>query len=365
MKKSVLIAIFIAVVAVIWVVSGTLGREDKVQTTSVSDRNGQAAKLEQKKASVRYREFIASPQVNDIVLTGITEASRTVTMRAEVEAMVTELTADKGDKVKQGDVILKLDARARKERVAEAKERVRQRGIEYNAAANLAQKGYNSRVRVAQAKADLEQARAALKQAELDLDNSVVKAPFDSVVFDTYGEVGDFLRIGDEIARLVDLDPIIVRGYVTEHHMGEIKKGNTARVVFIDKAELNGIISYVAPAANPETRTFAIEITIDNPELGIVEGMTVQIFIPTPAEDLYKISPSVLSLNDEGQTGVKILDQNNIVSFVPIRIVSDHADYMLIDGLPTKTAKIITVGQDFVSEGQKVEPTQSEGDGLL
>lgn len=364
MKKSTLIAIVIAVVSVLWIASGMLGGNEHEQTQSVNERKIENGEAEAELTNVRVKTITAEPFVNDVVLTGITEASRTVTLRSEIEGMVTEMPAEKGEAVAEGDALMVLDVRERAERLKEARERVKQREIEYNAAANLAQKGFNSKVRVAQSKADLEEARALLKQAELDLGNTSITAPFDSVVFDTDVEIGDFLRVGDEIVRLVDLDPITVSGYVTEHSMEGIKKGNTARIVFINKGEIEGTVSYVAPAANPETRTFAIEVTIDNPENKIVEGMTVEIFLPMPEQQLHKISPSILSLNDDGQVGVKMLDEQNVVSFVPVQIVADKADYMLIDGLPA-TARVITVGQDFVVDGQTVEPTESESDGLL
>ncbi len=92
--------------------------------------------------------------------------------------------------------------------------------------------------------------------------------------------------------------------------------------------------------------------------------MTVEIYLPMPEQQLHKISPSILSLNDEGQIGVKTVDDQNVVSFVPVKIVADKADYMLIDGLP-ETARVITVGQDFVVGGQTVEPTESDAGGLL
>lgn len=364
MKKSTIIAIAIAVIAVVWIASGMLGGETHETTQSVNERKTENGAAEKKLTTVRVKTIKAEPFVNDVVLTGITEASRTVTLRSEIEGMVTEMPVEKGEAVAEGDALMVLDVRERAERLKEAKERVKQREIEYNAAANLAQKGFNSKVRVAQSKADLEEARALLKQAELDLGNTSIKAPFDSVVFDTDVEIGDFLRVGDEIVRLVDLDPITVSGFVTEHSMSGIKKGNTARIVFINGSEVEGSVSYVAPAANPETRTFAIEVTIDNPDNKIVEGMTVEIYLPMPEQQLHKISPSILSLNDDGQIGVKTLDDQNVVSFVPVQIVADKADYMLIDGLP-ETARVITVGQDFVVGGQTVEPTESDADGLL
>ena len=78
----------------------------------------------------------------------------------------------------------------------------------------------------------------------------------------------------------------------------------------------------------------------------------------------HRISPSVLSLNDVGQIGVKIVNAQNRVQFVPVTILSDTSDYMWILGLPDNV-RLITVGQDFVSHGQTVRPVVADGDGLL
>jgi multidrug efflux system membrane fusion protein len=67
------------------------------------------------------------------------------------------------------------------------------------------------------------------------------------------------------------------------------------------------------------------------------------------------ISPSVLALADDGTIGVKVVDDDDVVRFLPITIVADRPDGIWVAGIPDK-ARLITVGQDFVVDGETVKP---------
>lgn len=359
MKKSYLIAITVAVIAVLWVMSGVFAPSSEDASAAAPE------KMQEKKVvEVRVRNISAEPITNEVVVTGRTQASRQVELKAETEGQVVEIIAERGTAVTGDQVIARLEEGDRKARVAEAKERIAQRQIEFNAAKELETKGFNSKVRLAQAGADLEAARAELKKAELDLENTEIKAPFEGLIADQSIEIGDYVGVGDMLFNIVDLDPVELNGFVTEHQIQLITLGKKARARFINNQEIEGTVTYIAPAANPQTRTFEIEISLPNPGNKIIDGMTAQIFIPTEERKVHKISPSVLSLNDEGQVGVKLVTNDNKVEFMPIVILADKPDDMLVGGLPEK-ARIITVGQDFVIPGQIVKPVAAEGDGLL
>ncbi|MCB9989954.1 MAG: efflux RND transporter periplasmic adaptor subunit [Rhodospirillales bacterium] len=363
MKKSYLIALSIAVIAVLWVASGIIAPAS--ETTDQPAVEAKAAGGEDKAlAEVRVRESTAESVTGDVKVTGRTGASRQVVIKAEIAGRVTEIVLEEGTPVTEGQVIAHLEKRDREARTAEARQRLSQREIEYNAAKSLENKGLNSKVRLAQAKADMEEARAILKQAEIDFENTEITAPFDGILYDQVIETGDYVTAGDPLFSIVDLDPIAVRGFVTEQQVINLVPGGKAMADFLGSGSLEGTITYISPAADPETRTFAIEISIPNPAQKIIAGMTAQLRIPTAAHPAHKISPSVLSLNDEGRVGVKFVDENDTVQFSPVAILGDYPDYMLVGGLPDKV-RLITVGQDFVVPGQHVKPVPAEGDGLL
>lgn len=68
----------------------------------------------------------------------------------------------------------------------------------------------------------------------------------------------------------------------------------------------------------------------------------------------HKISPAILSLNDQGKLGIRLVNINNEVEFRTIEILEDTTDGLWISGLPP-FARIITLGQEYVFQGQTVK----------
>lgn len=358
MKSSKLIAVIIAVVALVWIGSGFLKPEE------ISFVDAQTVSKEKKAVNVRVREIKAELYADDIVVTGRSRASKSVEIKAETSGQLQTLLKEEGDHLLVGEVLAELELRDREAKVKEAHQRLNQRQIEYNAARKLEGKGFNSKIRLAQAHADLETAIAELKQAEIELSKTKITAPFDGIIYEQRVEIGDYLDVGDVVFHVVDLDPIEFTGFISERRIQEIELGRQAQAQFLSGTNLAGMVSYIAPAADPDTRTFRVVISAPNPDLDVKEGLTARISIPVTQRKAHKISPSILSLNDAGQIGIKIVNADNKVEFVPVSILADEPEAMWVHG-PPPVARIITVGQDFVSEGQKVNPVLATGEGLL
>ena len=362
MKFSKIIALAIAVISMLWIASGFLRADSQPQDEAAAQ---QAAQSQPKKITdVRVRESVAEAYSDDVTVTGRTQASRNVEMKAETSGLVEKLTLEEGDPVKTGDVLAELEPRDRDARVREAQERVNQRQIEYNAAKKLEDKGFNSKVKLAQTLADLENAKSALKLAQVDQGKTKILAPFDGVLAEQSIEIGDYLAVGEPLFQVVELNPIEFVGYVSERRIRDISTGKDAQAEFLDGSILKGKVSYIAPAADAETRTFRVLISAANENQQIREGLTAKIRIPVENKKAHKISPSILALNDAGQVGVKVVGEGSKVKFVPVTILADEPKAMWISGLPEK-ARIITVGQEFVIDGQVVNPVQVKEDGLL
>ena len=360
MKSSKYIAAGISVVALIWILSGIF--------FSGSGSNAKESVLgtdpTTKVAEVRVRDIAAQSYANDIVVTGRTNASRTVQIKAKTKGQIQVLLKEKGVRVEEHEVIARIELSDREAKVIEAKQRFAQRQIEYDAAKSLEDKGFNSKVTLTRSLADLETARAVLTKVVIDQENTKIKAPFKGLIYDQMIEVGDYVSVGDTMFTVVDMDPIELVVFVSERNISSIRLGHNASAEFYNGDTVTGKVSYIAPVAYQATRTFRVEISTPNPGYSIKDGLTAKVRISVEEKKAHKISPSVLSLNDVGQIGVKILDSQNKVQFVPITILSDTSDYMWILGLPDKV-KLITVGQDFVSHGQIVQPVVTDGDGLL
>ena len=362
MRKSYILAVLIALAAAGWVLSGQMGASPPEQ--AIAADNGtppvdETAKPEgEKTTTVRVIRSIAKERMEHVLVRGRTEAKRSVHLKSEVPGTIIKLPKQKGDRVKAGDVIARLAIEERQARLAEARALVKQRDLEYQAAKKLTQKGYRSETAFAGTAAQLDAAKAAVKAMEVQLGKTVIRAPFDAVIDDRMVERGDFVKDGAAIALLIDEDPFLIVGQVSEIDVGRLRMGDQGRAKLVTGQVVTGDISFIATAADPATRTFRVELEVPNPERILRDGITAEIAFPTRPVPAHFVSPALLTLNDAGVVGVRVVGPADtkglrVVRFHPVTLVEDQTDGVWITGLPPES-DIISVGQEFVREGEKV-----------
>ena len=357
MRRSTLIAGAIALAAAVWIGSGLLVPHDEPAQERAVDAMREAESTPPPR--VRVREMIARETITPLVVHGQTKASRQVVMRAETGGRVVEVPVDKGAVVAAADVLARLDMGNRRERLEEAQALVAQRDLDFNAASSLAKSDHGSRTRLAETRAELETARAALAAIRKEIEDTVVRAPFAAVLNHRAVEIGDLVSPGGEVATLIDLDPITVAAEAAERVVGHLTVGAPAEVRLIDGRTVQGEVTWVSSSASKGTRTYPLEITIANPQQDIPEGMTAEVRLALEATVAHLVSPAVLTLDDAGVVGVKLVDDTDTVRFARIQIVRDSPEGMWLSGLPEQV-RLITVGQEFVVEGQRVVPVSDD-----
>src|SRR5690606_37201177 len=179
------------------------------------------------------------------------EAVRRVQLKAQIDGFVARLPVEKGARVKKDDVICELAVEERAARLAEAEALAAQRALELNAARELAAKGHRSRTQVAAAQAQHDAALAQVEQMRTFLAQTKVRAPFDGILDQRHVEMGDYLLKGGACATILDLDPYLVIGNVSERDVGRIAVGDPGQARLVDGTEVRGTIRYLAAAAEP------------------------------------------------------------------------------------------------------------------
>jgi membrane fusion protein, multidrug efflux system len=354
MRPSYLIAGFLAVAAFGWILSGQLDGERKPARAVAADAAAATgATAEVPLAAVRVRRITPGMRVRRIIVNGRTEASRMARLRAQTEGRIVAILVEEGQRVRKGAVIARIDVQDREARLTEYQALLKQREIEYQAAVSLSRKGFRSSTSLAQARTLLDSAKANIKTMRIDLSHTVLRAPFDGVLEQREAELGNFLKIGDTVARIVDLDPVLVVGAISERDIAQVRLGGAGSAVLIDGRIVTGKVRYVASVADAATRTFRVELEVANPDGLVRDGLTAELRLPLPPVRAHKISPALLTLAEDGRIGVKLIDANSRVVFAPVTIVGDTADGVWLGGLPDN-ATIITVGHEYVKAGQKV-----------
>ena len=186
-----------------------------------------------------------------------------------------------------------------------------------------------------------------------EVKNLKIKAPFDGFIEDIFLEPGDLIAPTTPCAKIMKLDPMVITGEVTEKNVDQVNLNQNVNIKLLDNKEVTGVISFISKSANPSTRTYKIEAMIENSNGKIREGLSADMFVPLREVIAHLIPSYLISLNDEGDLGIKILIDDR-VQFTEIQIVEDTIDGLWVTGLP-KNVTIITVGQEYVINGQEVK----------
>lgn len=351
MKRSIIFAALLAVAATAWVASGQFG--DRAALPEAQKPPANLAALDEA-PTVRVRPSTA--QAHDVVdlLRGRTEGNRLVEIKSETDGRIVELTVDDGTAVKAGKIIARLSPGDRPARLTEAKALLAQRKVEYEADQKLSEKGFRASTQLAATGASLEAAEAAVKIAQVELAYTTIRAPFDGVIDQRLRELGDFVDRGDSIARLVELDPMLIVTQVNERNVLRLALGAPGMARLMTGVTVEGRIRHISAVADEATRTFRVELEVPNPDHAISDGMTAEIALPLSQVEAHLVSPAILTLSDSGLIGVKAVDENNRVVFHPVSIADTNSDGIWVTGLP-KQIILITVGQEYVSPGEEVQ----------
>jgi membrane fusion protein, multidrug efflux system len=350
MDKAKLAAIGVIAAFILWLGSGMIFRADKPASVRPTAAGSAATETA---TTVKILRSSAQPFQSGVILQGRTTASRSVDLRSEVSGRVERILIDRGQPVKQGQEILLIAVNDRAARLAQAKASLTQREMQAEAARQLAKQSFQSQVKLAEAEAQLAQAKAEVSRFEYELANTRIRAPFDGVVDTRLVDDGALLNMGDRIGTVVDLDPIKITAQLSERNVAEAKTGLTAKIVLTDGTNLEGRVNYIASVSDPNTRTFTIEVLAPNPNGKVLSGLAAQLRLPFGQNTAHRISPSVMTLSDEGKIGVKSVDADSTVKFWPVDILDDGPEGTWVSGLPDQL-NLIVVGQEYVAVGQKV-----------
>lgn len=359
LRTTYVTAIVIAILAALWLLSGQFGRaEPDTTATTLTEQNAREAAAHEDRAPthVRARVLRAETQTAHVMIRGRTENKRTVEVKTETSGRVIERPIEKGQVVQSGQMLCRISMEDRTARLTEATEAVNQAKIEHEGAIRLAERGLVSDTVIATTKARLAAAKAQVARSQIEIDHTAVRAPFTGLVEDTFVEVGTFVQPGSACATVIDLDPMLLVGRISEHDVHAVRLGEQAEGVMLSGERVAGKVTFVGKQSDPATRTYPVEIQIPNPSYELRSGITTEIQVPVGTHLAHRVSPSLLALDDEGRVGLRTLDPDNRVEFHRVELIADDAGAVWVSGLP-EVATLITVGQELVIPGEQVKVT--------
>ena len=356
MKASRIFAVIIVVAATLWIGSGVFGRTEPPENAAVEAE----ATAERPLFRVAIIEARMEEHLGALVLSGRTEADDRASAVTRTTGTIVELNVRRGDKVVEGDVIATLSDEARAAQVAQAEALVDQRRTDLEAKARLIERGFMASNEKMQLEADLRAAEAALALAMAEFERGLVLAPISGVVSNGPVSAGQALDTGAVVAHIVALDPMLAVAGLAERQLSQVRVGTQAIVRLVSGQTETGTVRFLSPTASEGTRTYLVEIALANADHEIPDGVTAEIELQLAPVDAMRVPRSALTFSAEGELSIKTVAADGAVRSAVVAIIEDAQDELWVTG-PRDGVKVIVQGQDFVTDGQRVEPVDIGG----
>ena len=349
-NRSVLTSLGVLLAIGLWVGSGVFNGDANTVKPAQAIKTRSA---DETPFRVIAREISAGDTTSVVRLQGRTEADRIVTLASETSGTTVNLPTPKGRRVQKGQLICEIDAGARAAMLAEAEAKRDAARINYEASQRLFEKGHISKSQRATSKANFDAAAAAVKKHQVELSRTRIKAPFDGILDQLPLKAGAFIAPGQPCGTLIDKDPLLVVAHVAESQITKIRNGASASAILATGENVTGFVRYVAESPSLATRTFQIEVEIENKDFLLRDGVSADLKIESARVRASQIPRSALTLDDTGRLGVRVLE-GDVVAFREVAILSDQTEYSTVTGLG-ETEVVIISGGDFTRAGQRVE----------
>jgi RND family efflux transporter MFP subunit len=304
-------------------------------------------------AAVRVQTVESKARVATEEVVGTVRARLRSVIEAKVSGKIEKMPVVPGQNVKTGELLLQLDARevqAQLDRVLAVRQ---QAESDLKRAASLVEQKILSQAEFDNAQSRYRVAAAAATEAETLLSYAKVSAPFDGVITRKYADVGDLASPGKPLLEMEDARNLRLEADVPEAVIGQLALGDKLGVRASGLTnELDGIISEIAPSADPNSRTFLVKLDLP-PTPGLRAGQFGRAAMPLGETSALRAPASAvvqrgqmelvfIVVNGHAQlrivkTGKRIGDEVELVSGVDAgeRVVTEGAA-TLVDGQPVE-----------------------------
>jgi RND family efflux transporter MFP subunit len=328
--------------------------------------NGEIAKLEEqfaatdttKKEKVKAVELLKvqiAPFMNFIDIQGKIDADENISLSAEMGGTVTKLNVKPGDEVSKGQILMETDNKIILQGIAELQNALDLANTLYTKQKNLWDQKIGTELQFLQAKNQKESLEKKMATLQEQLDMTRIKSPINGTVDAVDIKLGQMAAPGWPVIRVVNFDNLKVKGEVAESFAGKVKKGDMVQLFFPDITDsvITANVTFAAKVINPLTRTFTVEVKLNN-NVHYHPNMVAVLKIIDYKNDKAMQVPVGVIQKTETENFI-YTSENGAAKKVVVkvgRIYNGNAE--ILDGLK-ENDQVIVKGYQDLNEGEKLQ----------
>jgi len=293
---------------------------------------------------------------------GTIEAIEEITVVSEINASVVDIPFTEGSQIMKGELIAQLDDSQLAAEVIRAEALYSQSLSTYNRIKKVVEQNAGTQQDLDDALASLKVSEANLKLAQARLDKAKIVAPFSGMIGSRKVSIGSFLRTGDAITELANLNEIRINFSAPERFLSELKRGSEVIVYspVYPGHEVKGKIIAIEPIIDSDTRTARIVARVSNPELKFRPGISANESVVLSQRPEALTIPTEAVFANGNQSFVYIVNADSTVAPAPVTLGLQLSDVVEVTAGLEQGALIITAGHQKLFPGAKVMPVNTQ-----
>lgn len=329
-------------------------------------RNGQAKSDKSKKNGKKEEAAPAAPVEISTVgkgaistyleTTTVLEAVNSAVLVARRQGQVTALLTEEGQNVGQGQVLARLDDTEAKIAYERARDALDQAERDASRSQALMERGVSSTAAGDEVTLKHRTAKQALAQAQYDLDQTRIVAPFSGKVVTRMINLGETVTNGRECFRVDDFTPLLARVYFPEREQTRVRVGQIARLELDSHPgrEFPARVTIVNPTVDRTNGTFKVTLEISDREGILRPGSFARVRLTSGSFPDAVVLPRKAVVSEDGDSYVFVA-QGDTVNRVAVRVGAISGDTAQILAGIAPGQKVVTVGQGGLKPGSKIK----------
>jgi membrane fusion protein, multidrug efflux system len=349
MKKAAITLLFILLI-----VAGSasiLYRAYAVRKSTPEEK----APIENKLPNVAVEVLRPTSVEDTIVLTGMASPWESVTLSAEISGKLEWQGVDDGEVVEAGQELIRIDTTSAQARLDQALAKFELTKQEYTRVAKLQEGGISSPREYDQATTNREAAEASVRLAEIELGKSVITAQIEGVLDQVFNEEGEFVSVGKPLLRIVQVDKIKVLLGMPERDVIYCRIGQPVQLEFdaYPGKLVQGTVHRIATTAELSTRTFRVEIAVNNQDGGLKPGMNARArFVRTSYPEA--ITVPLFAVMNRGDEQFVFVENEDQAELREIQTGFLHGGRVVVTAGLAPGERVVVTGQRDIRDGQAV-----------
>lgn len=319
------------------------------------------------------------PVQSMIQLVGTIESPKISSVSSEVQGLIEKILVEEGDFVNKGKLLVAIEDSQLKILLDDAKEKVVENEALWRTAEDdfkrnkelykkkvVSERVYtNSRLTALAAKSAYNRSKIAVELLEDRMKKKKIFSPFAGVIIEKFVERGEWMEKGEDVVKLVQIDPLRIAVLVPEEVIPQIKKGDLATITFdaLNHGNIEGRVSFILPVADTSSRTYPVRIQLKNPHRTFKVGMVARVSLfYGKKEEVLMVPQDALTIFGNNKI-ITVVTKEQTAKMVPVLVGRNIKGWLEVKGKISENDLVVVRGNERLMPGQPVMIIEKKREG--